>query len=152
MILSNLKSAKVTAMKSRDAATKTSLTTLISEIEMIGKNQQREVTDTDCIALIRSFVNKQTEVLEVLAPSDVRYTAAEAEIALLKTFLPQEMTSDELDAAIYQALGDVLVARGLARDQASIKEMGAVMAKLKSSHDGTYDPAKASAAIKKVLA
>jgi hypothetical protein len=66
-----------------------------------------------------------------------------AEITIIEGFLPRQMAPDEVDAAIKAAIAET-GAKG-------IKDMGKVMAALKSRHAGQMDFTKASAATKALL-
>ena len=67
----------------------------------------------------------------------------EAEIAIIETFLPQQMD----DAAMQQAVSDAVAEAGAA----SIKDMGKVMAALRVKHAATLDMAKAGQMVKAKL-
>jgi len=66
--------------------------------------------------------------------------AEAAEVAVIETFLPRQMSDEELGAAI-----DAIVAETGA---ASVKDMGRVMALVKDRHAGQLDMSKASQAVK----
>ena len=66
-----------------------------------------------------------------------------AEIAMIEQFLPKQMSDDETRAAIRE----LVVSLGAS----SVKDMGKVMAALKSKYAGQLDMTKASAAVKDVL-
>ena len=65
------------------------------------------------------------------------------EIDIIKTFLPQQMTDAEIEAAVEAAVKDA--------QASSLKQMGAVMALLRERHAGRMDFAKASAGVKAKL-
>lgn len=62
---------------------------------------------------------------------------------IIREFLPQPMTEEELDAAIAEAIR--------ATGAESIRDMGRVMNQLKEAYRGRMDFAKASARVKAVL-
>ena len=66
-----------------------------------------------------------------------------AEIVVIQSFLPQQMSEDEVRAAIAAAIAET--------GAASAKDMGKVMAALKARHAGKMDFAKASAVVKGML-
>ena len=63
-----------------------------------------------------------------------------AEIAVIETFLPQQMD----ETAMQQAVADAIAETGAA----SIKDMGKVMAALRAKHAATLDMAKAGPMVK----
>jgi uncharacterized protein YqeY len=69
--------------------------------------------------------------------------AEREEIAIIQTYLPKQMSEDEARAAI-QTIVNQIGANG-------IKDMGKVMAELKTRHSGQMDMAKAGALVKTIL-
>tara|TARA_B100000678_G_scaffold172410_1_gene143834 strand:+ start:351 stop:803 length:453 start_codon:yes stop_codon:yes gene_type:complete len=67
----------------------------------------------------------------------------EAELAVIEEFLPRQMDEAETRAAIEQAKADT--------GAASIKDMGKVMAQLKSRHGATLDMTRTSGWVKESL-
>jgi uncharacterized protein YqeY len=63
-----------------------------------------------------------------------------AEVAVIESFLPRQMSEDEAGAAI-----DAIIAETGA---GSVKDMGRVMAALKERHSAEIDMSKASALVK----
>jgi uncharacterized protein YqeY len=61
----------------------------------------------------------------------------EAEIAVIESFLPQQMDDAATEAAVAAAIAET--------GAASIKDMGKVMAALRAKHAATLDMAKAGA-------
>jgi uncharacterized protein YqeY len=69
--------------------------------------------------------------------------AEAAEIAVLESFLPQQMSPAEFEAAIEAAVAET--------GASSLKDMGKVMAIVKAKYTGVMDLGAASAAVKKRL-
>ena len=70
--------------------------------------------------------------------------AERAEIAVIREFMPRQLSPEETRAAVAEAIA--------ATGAASLKDMGKVMAALKERHAGSMDFGKASAAVKELLA
>ena len=66
-LIIEIKSAQLAARKARDSFTASSLTTLIGEAEMVGKNAGREVTDAEVVAVLKKFVKNIDETTTVLS-------------------------------------------------------------------------------------
>ena len=66
-----------------------------------------------------------------------------SEIAIIKEFLPQQMSEDEIKAACVAAIKD--------SEAASLKDMGKVMKILKEKYLGKMDFAKAGQLLKETL-
>lgn len=143
-LISLIKQNQVSARKTKDVVAAQLLTTLIGEAEMIGKNAgNREVTDSEVVALTKKFISNLNETLKVLAPNDVRVPDLMCELEILEQYLPQQMT----DLEIKEAVGNIKNEIG-----AGPKDMGKVMGLLKARYDGKYDGKAASAIVKTVLA
>jgi len=65
------------------------------------------------------------------------------EIAVIASFLPKQMSEDEVKAAIAAAVAET--------GAASMKDMGKVVGALKAKHSGQMDFAKASGLVKAAL-
>jgi uncharacterized protein len=68
----------------------------------------------------------------------------EAEIAVIERFLPKQMDDAEANAAIGAIIAEV--------GASSMKDMGKVMAEVKSRHASSIEPARASALVRALLA
>ena len=67
----------------------------------------------------------------------------EDEIAVIESFLPQQMSDDEIAAAAKAAIAET--------GAAGVKDMGRVMAALRERHAGVIDLARAGAIVKQLL-
>jgi uncharacterized protein YqeY len=67
----------------------------------------------------------------------------EEEILIIESFLPRQMSDDEIAAAAKEAIADT--------GAAGPKDMGRVMAALRERHAGVIDLARAGAAVKQLL-
>ena len=78
-------------------------------------------------------------------PADYRLPVLEmaAEVAVIERFLPQMMDEAETAAAIEAIKAEI--------GASTVKDMGRVMAELKTRHAGKLDMSKASAAVKAAL-
>ncbi len=149
MIRDDIKTALVSAMKARDGAT----TGAIRLIQAAIKNRDIEArtgkSPDDDDALIVEVLNKMAkqrrESIDMYEKGNrPELAAAEAgELAVIEGFLPRRMSDDETVAAI-DAIKTELGATGL-------KDMGRVMAELKTRHATSLDMSKASALVKAAL-
>jgi uncharacterized protein YqeY len=67
----------------------------------------------------------------------------EQEIAVIESFLPKQMSDDEITAAAREAITET--------GAAGIKDMGKVMSALRDRHAGVIDMARAGAVVKQLL-
>ena len=147
-LLDTIRKSQLQARKEKRAADASTLTTLIGEAEMIGKNDgNRASTDAEVVNVIKKFVKNIDETLTVLAKDSSKADRVEAltsEKALLVTFLPQQLSEDQLRTI----LGGFVSAL----TEKNPKMMGKVLASLKEQYAGQYDGALASKVAKELLA
>ena len=123
-----------TAMKAKDLQTLDVLRLLSASIKNKMIEIKKDLDDADVVAIIRSDVKKLTEASKEFS-AGAREDLVEktnAEIEILKQYLPQEMSQEELDAKVEAILGEKLT-----DDVKDVgKAMGVVMADLKGLVDG----------------
>lgn len=145
-LIQEIKSALVTARKARDAAASSSLSTLVGEAEMVGKNAgNREPTDAEVTAVIKKFVKN---IQETMAAIDSRGGAPSpslvAERELYERFLPKQLDAEQLKKHISDIHAGV-VSTGEKAD------VGSIMKYLKQRFDGQFDGKLAASLIKEEL-
>ncbi len=149
MIRDDIKAALVSAMKSGDKEQVGTLRMLSSAIKNRDIELRTASVQPDDDALVTEVLQKmikQRRESAALYETGGRAELAAietAEIAALERFLPQQMSDDEARAAI----GAIIAETGAA----SMKDMGKVMAEVKSRHATSIEPAKASALVKALL-
>ena len=113
--------------------------------------KQREVDerivldDTQVLAVIEKMIKQRKEaIVQFEAGGRADLVAKEsAEMALLQTYLPAQLSDAELDALIAEAIAST--------GAASIKDMGKVMGVVKAKAQGKADMTAVSARIKQKL-
>ncbi|MEH3039519.1 MAG: GatB/YqeY domain-containing protein [Sphingomonas paucimobilis] len=149
MIRDTIKDALVTAMKGGDKES----TATIRLIQSAIKNRDIEARtgkapDSDdalVVEVLQKMVKQRRESIEMYEKGNrPELAASEArEVTVIERFLPQQMDEAQTAAAIETIKAD-LGATGM-------KDMGRVMAELKSRHGSELDMSKASAAVKAAL-
>jgi len=110
------------------------LTTLLGEAGMIGKNDgNRETTDSEVVAVVKKFIKNIDETIAALTSRNQSVTAFELERNVLESFLPKQLTEDELLSLI--------------KDN-TFTNMALFMKFLKENHTGKYDGKMASTVAK----
>jgi uncharacterized protein len=101
-----------------------------------------KVPDEEVLAMLRGMVKSRRESVDLYRQGSRQdlVEKEEAEIAVIESFLPQQMD----DAATAQAIEEAVAETGAT----GIKEMGKVMAALRAKHAATLDMAKAGAMVK----
>ncbi len=150
MIRDDIKAALVSAMKSGDKSSVQTIRMLQSAI----KNRDIELRtasaqpDDDALVteVMQKMIKQRRESVELYRKGDREELAAieESEIATIERFLPQQLDQEEARAAIAAIIADT--------GATSMKDMGKVMAEVKSRHATDIEPAKASALVKALLA
>ena len=138
-----------TSMKAGDAARTSTLRMILAKLKDADIAARPKgidkVPDDEVIATLRGMVKSRGESVQLYRQGNRPDLVAkeEAEIAVIESFLPQQMD----EAALAQAVADAVAGTGAA----SIKDMGKVMAALKAKHAATLDMARAGALVKAKL-
>jgi uncharacterized protein YqeY len=120
------------ALKDRDIANRT-------------EDSREGISDDEILSLLAKMIKSREDSIALYEKGGRPELAAaeQAEIAVIREFMPQQMGAEEAKAAI----GAVIVETGAA----AMKDMGKVMAVLKERFAGQIDFAKASASVKELL-
>ena len=121
--------------------------------DFMSAYKSKETMKKDFLGLIKSEVTKESKdptdqyivskIKSMIKSAESTNSLSNEELEWLEVYLPTQMTDQELESEISS------IVELIAAD--SIKEMGAVMAELKTRHNGTYDGKKASEIIKRLL-
>lgn len=142
MLIEKIRADLLVARKARETVTANSLTALVGEAVMVGKNAgNRESTDEEVIATVRKFLKNLEETKRNLVAHGKDTAVCEEEIKILGQYLPQQMSADDLKSAITAIVAETAGAN-----------MGVVMKVLKERYAGLYDGKLASEVVKQVLA
>jgi uncharacterized protein len=119
------------AIKDRDIAARTA-----------GKT---EATDAELLELFAKMIKQREESQKIYADAGRAELAKQEseEIAIIREFLPKQLSDKEMEKAIAAAIAET--------GAASVKDMGKVMAALKAGYAGQMDFARASALVKAKL-
>jgi uncharacterized protein YqeY len=103
------------------------------------------VPDDEVLSMLRGMVKSRRESVALYLQGNRPELAAkeEAEIAVIEGFLPQQMDAAATEAAVRAAIAET--------GAASIKDMGKVMAALRSRFAGSLDMAAAGPLVKSLL-
>lgn len=154
MIRDDIKAALITAMKSGDKAGTATLRLVQSSIKnrdieaRAPQSRDGKAPDDDnvlVVEVLQKMIKQRRESVEMFVKGERQELAdAEtAEIAVIERFLPTQLDAAGTAAAI-EAIKLELGASGM-------KDMGRVMAELKTRHASEIDMSKASAAVKAAL-
>jgi uncharacterized protein YqeY len=133
------------AMRARDAARLGGIRFLQAAIKQKEVDERITVDDAAVLAIIDKLIKQRRDSItqfEVAGRRDL-VDKEQAELVLLQSYLPQQLSDAELEAAVDAALAESGAAGAAA--------MGKVMAVLKPRIAGRADIGKASALVKKKL-
>ena len=150
MIRDDIKTALVTAMKGGDKAGTATIRLIQSSIKNRDIEARTGKSPDDDNVLVVDVLQKMVQQrrhstdMYVKGGRQELADAEAAEISVIEAFLPQQMSEAETTAAIL-AIKAELGADGM-------KDMGRVMAELKTRHATSLDMSKASGLVKAALA
>lgn len=126
---SRLLSELTAARKRQDKAATLLLGSTLSEVKNREIELKREVTDDDVVDVIRRGIKKRRESIHLYEKAGrAELAAAErGEVALLETYLPAQVSPDEIRAAVRAAIA------------AGASNVGAVMGKVMPQFKGRAD-------------
>ena len=150
MIREKISQALKDVMKARDEAKTTTLRMVNAaikqkDIDVARPRGDQHIHDDEVLNLLQSLIKSRLESIELYKQGGRQDLVDKeaAEIAVIKHFLPKQMSEEETRAAIRELVASL--------GATSLKDMGKVMAALKSKYAGQLDMTKASAAVKDVL-
>jgi len=114
-------------------------------IQNRGDGKGEDLGEAEILDILARMIKQREESRQIYEQAG-RIELAETErdeIAIIREFMPRQLTEDE----IRQAVADIIAELGAA----GLKDMGRVMAALKERHAGSLDVAKAGAVAKELL-
>ena len=149
MIRERIQAAQIEAMKARDAQRTGTIRLMMAAIKnrdieaRTGKSPADD--DTLVVEVLQKMVKQRRESIEMFANGGRQELAdaESAEVTVIESFLPQQLSEAETIALIEGIKGEMRAE--------SVKDMGKVMALLKERHANALDMSKASALVKGAL-
>ncbi len=138
---SDLKAAMLAKEAARTQVLRMALAAYKNEAVAKGLGPQGALSDADALAVVKRLVkSREDSVAQFLKVGQAeRARQEEAEIAILKTYLPAMLEGPALEAAVKAAIAQT--------GAGSKKDMGAVMKALQAAHGGAFDGKAASALV-----
>jgi uncharacterized protein YqeY len=133
------------AMRARDQKRLTALRLITAAIKQVEIDQRIEMDDTAVLAVLDKMVKQRRDSLEqyTTAGRDDLAAQEQFELELISAYLPEALSDEKLAALIKQAVADT--------GASSIRDMGAVMNKLRPQVQGRADMKAVSNAVKQQL-
>lgn len=149
MLRENIQAETVTAMKAKDKDRTAALRLIgakIKDRDIELRTADKKPEDDELVTdVLLKMAKQRRESIEMYEDGGRQELAdkEKSELAVIEEFLPTQMSEEETRAAIAEIKND-LSAEGM-------KDMGRVMAELKSRHGATLDMSKASSLVKEAL-
>lgn len=149
MLRENLQNALKESMKSKDMITVGAVRLIIAgmkdkDVDARGKGQ-KEASEADLLSMMQTMIKQRNDSIKMYVDGHRQDLADKEknEITVIEKFLPQQMNAQEIENAIKS----IMTSTGAS----SIKDMGKVMAELKTQYAGKMDFGAASGVIKSLL-
>lgn len=149
MLRDDLQNALKQAMKEKNIETVGAIRMIIAglkekDVEARGKGKEK-AEDSELYAMMQTMIKQRTESAKIYLEGHRPELAEkeQTEIKIIENFLPKQLTDDEVKTAIQNIISSV--------NATSIKDMGKVMAELRTKYAGQLDFGKASNLIKSIL-
>jgi len=138
------------AMRAKDARTLSTVRMILAgvkerDVAARGSGNQEGIADPEILRLLQGMIKQRRESIALYRQGKRPELAQqeEEEIAVIESFLPQQMNDDQMAAAAKAAIAET--------GAAGVKDMGRVMGVLRERHAGVIDLARAGAIVKQLL-
>jgi hypothetical protein len=147
MFRTRLNEALKDAMKAKEKLATSTLRLILAalkdrDIAARGRGKSDGVDNDEILEMLQKMVRQRQESIEAYEKGNRPDLVAkeQGEIVVIERFLPKQLGEDETRAAVETVIGEL--------EASTIKDMGRVMAGLKSRYAGRMDFGKASALVK----
>jgi len=138
------------AMRAKDARTLSTVRMILAgvkerDVAARGSGNQEGIADPEILRLLQGMIKQRRESIALYRQGKRPELAQqeEEEIAVIESFLPQQMNDDQMAAAAKAAIAET--------GAAGVKDMGRVMGVLRERHAGVMDMARAGAIVRRLL-
>jgi uncharacterized protein len=138
------------AMRAKDRRTLSAIRLILAglkerDVAARGAGNPSGIADPEILRLLQGMVKQRRESILLYRQGNRPELAQqeEEEIRVIESFLPRQMSDEEIAAAAKAAIADT--------GAAGAKDMGRVMAALRERHAGVIDLARAGAVVKQLL-
>jgi uncharacterized protein YqeY len=139
-----------TALRAKDTRTLSTVRLIMAtlkdrDIAARTDGDKAQIPDAEILRMLQGMVKQRRESIELYNQGNRPELARQEseEIAVIESFLPQQMDEAATTAAVKTAIADL--------GASGIKDMGKVMGLLRERHAGVLDMAKAGAVVKQLL-
>ena len=134
------------AMRAKDSVRLGAIRLLLSAIKQREVDERIELTDADVIAVIEKMLKQRRDSIAAFESANRTDLAdiEKFEVSVLQTYMPKQLSDDELNQIISQVIADT--------GAAGAKDMGKVVGLVRPLVAGVADMGKVSGLIKSRLA
>ena len=133
------------AMRAKDTVKRDTLRNIQAVVKQIEVDERREVTDADMEAILMKYCKQREDAMAQFkdAGRTDLVENEEAELVIIKAYLPEPMSDEELETIIK----DIIASTGAT----SMKDMGKVMGAAKGAIGSKADGGRINACVKSLL-
>ena len=144
-LVEQVKAAMKAAMKAREKETLSTIRLIQAEFKRVEVDERIEIDDARALAIMDKMVKQRRDSASQYRDADRPELAdiEDAEIAIIQTFLPAQLSAEEIDALIDEALAGI--------DAEGMAAMGPLMGQLKPRLQGRADMGEVSQRVKAKL-
>jgi len=133
------------AMRAKDKERLATVRSILAVIKQQEVDTRKDVDDKDIIVLLDKMCKQRKDSIEqyTAAQRDDLVAIEQKELAIIQTYLPEQMSDADIEALIAEAISET--------GASSMKDMGKVMAFIKPKAQGRADMGQLSGKVKEAL-
>jgi uncharacterized protein YqeY len=133
------------AMRNKQKERRDTLRNIQAVVKQIEVDERREVTDTDMEAILVKYAKQREDAMAQFkeAGRDDLVEKEEAELVIIKAYLPEQLDDNELETIIKEIVASI--------GATSMKDMGKVMGQAKQTIGSKADGGRINICVKKLL-
>ncbi len=133
------------AMRAKDTVKRDTLRNIQAAVKQIEVDERRDVTDADLETIMMKYLKQREDAKAQFADAgrDDLVAKEDAEITIVKAYLPEPMDDTELESVLKEVIASVCAE--------SMKDMGKVMGAAKVTIGSRADGGRINVMVKKLL-
>jgi len=133
------------AMRAKDTARRDTLRNLSAAIKQVEVDERKELSDSEIEAILTKYAKQREDALAQFKAAGREDLVAkeEAELKIVKSYLPEPLSDEELRALVEDVIKEV--------GATSMKDMGKIMGAIKSKVGSRADGSKVNKIVKDIL-
>ena len=144
-LISKIQADMRSGMKSKNADLVSTIRLLLAAIKQQEIDKREQLTDSDVLTIVERLVKQRRESIQIYTEAGRNDLASKesAELEILTTYLPKQLSDEEVELIIQETLSSL--------DASEPKDMGKVMAALKTQLSGKADLSRVSTRVRELL-